>query len=144
MEYIHMDSVHFIYFLPFFALMCLALIWCTLGLNRVADVCCDKLTGTLTLIPNLLWINIFVEYERSKTIEDTGDEDEDHEYGINPKDSLYPAGSTFINSLINFNKTILIFYFYSHQYFKALLLRMKVYKFHQLQNDTCAWRLFIN
>ena len=36
-------------------------------------------------------------------MEDTGDEDEDHVYGINPKDSLYPAGSTFFNSLINFS-----------------------------------------
>ena len=54
-----MDSIHFIYFLPFFASMCLALIWCTLGLKCVADACCDKLTGKISYIPNLLLINIF-------------------------------------------------------------------------------------
>ena len=75
-------------------------------------------------------------------MEDTGDEDEDHVYGINPKDSLYPAGRAFFNSLINFS--INFFFIYSQQYFKALLLRMKLYKFHQRQNDTCAWRLFMN
>ena len=41
-------------------------------------------------------------------MEDTGDEDEDHVYGINPKDSLYPAGRTFINSLINFSIKFLL------------------------------------
>ena len=56
---------------------------------------------SFTLIPNLLSINKFVEYERSKTLEDTGDEDEDQVYGINHKESLYPSGSAFLNSFNN-------------------------------------------
>ena len=66
---------------------------------------------------------------KTKSLEDTaGDEDEDPVYGINPKETLYPAGRTIFNSF-TFHKSDCII-------FKELLSQMKLTKLHQLINNT--------
>ena len=52
-------------------------------------------------------INTILEYRKTKSLEDTGDEDEDPVYGINPKETLYPAGRTIFNSFIDLTASYL-------------------------------------